>query len=115
MDGFQRKMNQLQGVPIVVSCLCVKHRWSSVKKPQKSQRHSERSPQCSSAVSSFKQKETSNSSETSKSSEALSPSLSKQDSCKYASATKVAQGTLETMVERENVLLAEIRWVLKVV
>ena len=27
----------------------------------------------------------------------------------------MAQGTLDKMVERENVLLAEVRWVLKVV
>ena len=27
----------------------------------------------------------------------------------------MAQGTLDKMVERENVLLAEVRWILKVV
>ena len=33
---------------------------------------------------------------------------SKQDPCQSDSASKMAQGTLDTMVERENVLLAEI-------
>ena len=50
----------------------------------------------------------------SNSSEASSSSLSKQDPCQSASASKMAQGTLDIMVERENFLLAEIRWVLKV-
>ena len=83
---------------------------AALRKHKKSKIHSERSPQGSnlSSFPSFKQEETSNSSETSKSSKGSSSSLSKQDPCQSAIASKIAQGTLDTVVERENVLLAEI-------